>query len=93
MKYTIKPTSQFKKDLKKMQKQKKDISLLSDIIKLLADGQTLPERNHDHALSGNYVGCRECHIQPDWLLIYEIENDTLFLYLSRTGTHSQLFGK
>ncbi|WP_298481784.1 type II toxin-antitoxin system YafQ family toxin [uncultured Ruminococcus sp.] len=93
MKYTIKPTSQFKKDLKKMQKQKKDISLLSDMIKLLADGQTLPERNRDHALSGNYVGCRECHIQPDWLLIYEIENDTLFLYLSRTGSHSELFGK
>lgn len=93
MKYTIKPTSQFKKDLKKMQKQKKDISLLSDMIKLLADGQTLPERNRDHALSGNYVGCRECHIQPDWLLIYEIENDTLFLYLSRTGSHSDLFGK
>lgn len=93
MKYTVKPTSQFKKDLKKMQKQHKDLELLNQILKLLADGKALPEKNCDHALTGNYTGCRECHIQPDWLLIYEIADDTLFLYLTRTGSHSELFDK
>ena len=68
MKYTVKPTSLFKKDLKKMQKQHKDLELLNQILKLLADGKALPEKNRDHALTGNYTGCRECHIQPDWLL-------------------------
>lgn len=93
MKYTVKPTSQFKKDLKKMQKQHKDLGLLNQILKLLANAETLPEKNRDHALTGNYTGCRECHIQPDWLLIYEIADDTLFLYLTRTGSHSELFDK
>ena len=93
MKYTVKPTSQFKKDLKKMQKQHKDLELLNQILKLLANGETLPEKNRDHALTGNYTGCRECHIQPDWLLIYEVADDTLFLYLTRTGSHSELFDK
>ena len=93
MKYTVKPTSQFKKDLKKMQKQHKDLELLNQILKLLANAEALPEKNRDHALTGNYTGCRECHIQPDWLLIYEIADDTLFLYLTRTGSHSELFDK
>lgn len=93
MKYTVKPTSLFKKDLKRIQKQHKDMELLDQILKLLADGKTLPEKNHDHALTGNYTGCRECHIQPDWLLIYEVADDTLFLYLTRTGSHSELFDK
>ena len=93
MKYTVKPTSQFKKDLKKMQKQHKDLGLLNQILKLLTNGEALPEKNRDHALTGNYTGCRECHIQPDWLLIYEIADDTLFLYLTRTGSHSELFDK
>ena len=57
----------------------------------LTDGIPLPEKNRDHALTGNCAGCRECHIQPDWLLIYEIAEDTIFLYLTRTGSHSELF--
>ena len=59
----------------------------------LSRGEPLPEKNKDHTLSGNWSGYRECHIQPDWLLVYCIENDILILTLSRTGTHSDLFGK
>jgi len=91
VKYTVKPTSKFQKDLKKAQKRGYDISLLTDIIKKLANGETLPEKNRDHSLSGDYAGCRECHITPDWLLIYEIDNGELILYLTRTGSHSDLF--
>lgn len=65
--------------------------MLTEIIKKLANGEQLPEKNHDHGLSGDYAGCRECHITPDWLLIYEIDNGELILYLTRTGTHSDLF--
>lgn len=74
MKYTIRPTSKFQKDLKRIQKRGYDISLLTDIIKKLAAGEQLPDKNRDHNLMGNYAGCRECHITPDWLLIYEIDN-------------------
>ena len=91
MKYTLIPTTQFKRDLKKAQKQNKNLDLLNKVLQQLADGIPLPEKNRDHALTGNYAGCRECHIQPDWLLIYEIAEDTLFLYLTRTGSHSELF--
>ena len=69
------------------------IDLLDDVIRLFSEGKALPEKNHDHLLTGNWVGHRECHIQPDWLLIYRIENDVLILTLSRTGTHTDLFGK
>lgn len=91
MRYTIRPTSKFQKDLKRIQKRGYDISLLTDIIKKLAAGETLPDKNRDHNLSGNFSGCRECHITPDWLLIYEIDNGELILYLTRTGSHSDLF--
>ena len=91
MKYTIKPTSKFQKDLKRVQKRGYDIKLLKEIIEKLSNGELLPPKNRDHNLSGNYSNCRECHITPDWLLIYEIDNDCLFLYLTRTGTHSDLF--
>lgn len=91
MKYTLKPTTQFKRDLKKAQKQNKNLDLLNKVLQQLADGIPLPEKNRDHALTGNYAGCRECHIQPDWLLIYEIAEDTLFLYLTPTGSHNELF--
>ena len=91
MKYTLKPTTQFKRDLKKAQKQNKNLDLLNKVLQQLADGSPLPEKNRDYALIGNYAGCRECHIQPDWLLIYEIAEDTIFLYLTRTGSHSELF--
>ena len=91
--YSVKPTTKFKRDLKNIQKRGLDISLLTEVVKRLAAGEALPEQNHDHALTGNFKGCRECHIAPDWLLIYEIENQNLILYLTRTGTHSDLFKK
>lgn len=65
--------------------------MLTEVIRLLADGNTLPEKYKDHKLSGDFIGCRECHITPDWLLIYEINKGELVLYLTRTGTHSDLF--
>ena len=68
-----------------------DIDLLDDIIRKLASSEQLPEKNKDHALTGNWVGHRECHIQPDWLLIYLKENDVLTLTLVDTGTHADLF--
>lgn len=92
-KYTVKPTTQFKKDYKRAMKRGLKIELLEKIVELLAMGETLPEKNRDHELSGNWVGHRECHIQPDWLLIYRVEDDVLVLTLARTGTHSDLFGK
>ena len=92
-KYTVKPTSQFKKDYKLAMKRGLDISLLEDIIAKLALGESLPEKNRDHALSGNWNGYRECHILPDWLLIYKLEDNVLILTFARTGTHSNLFNK
>jgi len=89
--YTIRPTTRFQKDLKRLQKRGYDLSILTEVIKTLAQGKPLQEKNRDHALSGNFSGCRECHIEPDWLLIYEIFEDELILYLTRTGTHSDLF--
>ncbi|MCJ0537711.1 type II toxin-antitoxin system YafQ family toxin [Enterococcus cecorum] len=89
--YNVKPTTKFQKDLKKIKKRGYNISLLTEVIKILASGMSLPEKNRDHALSGNFSKYRECHIFPDWLLIYEIDNDDLILILTRTGTHSDLF--
>lgn len=91
MKYAIRPTTRFQKDLKRAHKRGYDLSLLADIVKRLADGQMLPQKHKDHSLSGIYRGCRECHITPDWLLIYELADQELILYLTRTGTHSDLF--
>ena len=90
MKYEVKPTVRFQKDLKRAKKRGYDISLLADIIKKLANGEKLVAKNKDHALTGNFAGKRECHITPDWLLIYEIYDNRLILFLSRTGTHSDL---
>lgn len=70
-----------------------DIELLNDIIRKLTNNEQLPEKNKDHALIGNWVGHRECHILPDWLLVYRIENDLLVLTLSRTRIHNDLFRK
>ncbi len=89
--YNIVQTTKFKKDLKLAKKRGYNLSLLGEVVDLLAEGKSLPEKNKDHILMGNYVGCRECHITPDWLLVYEISNDELILYLTRTGTHSDLF--
>ncbi|WP_276950947.1 type II toxin-antitoxin system YafQ family toxin [Enterocloster lavalensis] len=71
--------------------QRYNISLLDAVVELLANGEPLSEKYRDHALSGNFAGCRECHITPDWLLVYELSNAELLLYLTRTGTHSDLF--
>lgn len=81
----------FQKDVKRMQKRGYNLSLLTEVLKLLADGEPLPAKHKDHNLTGNFKGCRECHITPDWLLIYEVSNGDLILYLTRTGTHSDLF--
>lgn len=88
---TIKYESTFKKDFKRIVKRGYNIRLLEEVIELLANGRTLPEKHKDHSLIGNYADCRECHITPDWLLIYKISNSELILYLTRTGTHSDLF--
>ena len=90
-KYNLVLTSMFKKDLKTIKKRGYDISLLNNVVDTLASGLTLSEKYKDHNLIGNYKGCRECHITPDWLLIYEISESELILYLTRTGTHSDLF--
>lgn len=92
-KYIVKYTNKFKKDFKLAIKRGLDISLLEDIIAKLSMGETLPEKNLDHNLTRNWMGHRECHILPNWLLIYRIEDNVLVLTLSRTGTHSDLFGK
>lgn len=92
-KYTVKPTTQFKKDYKLAIRRGLKIGLLEEIISNLANGVPLPEKNKDHALGNNWSGHRECHILPDWLLVYRLENDVLVLTLARTGTHSDLFGK
>ena len=89
--YNIRPTTRFQKDLKRVQKRGYNIDLLTAVIKKLAAGETLPEKNRDHPLIGDYAGCRECHITPDWLLIYEVDGDALILYLTRICTHSDLF--
>lgn len=88
---TIKYQTAFKRDYKRIKKRGYDIRLLECVIEHLAQGQPLPPKYKDHALSGDYVGCRECHITPDWLLVYEIAHNELLLYLIRTGTHSDLF--
>ena len=86
-------SNQFKKDLKTAAKRGYDIGLLETVVNTLAAQNPLPEKHRDHALTGDYIGFRECHILPDWLLIYRIDGDELILFLSRTGTHSDLFKK
>ena len=92
-KFIVKPTTQFRKDYKLAMKRGLKIALLEEVVEYLAMGEPLPEKNRDHALTGDWVGHRECHIQPDWLLVYRVQNDVLVLTLTRTGTHSDLFGK
>ncbi|MGN1404633.1 MAG: type II toxin-antitoxin system YafQ family toxin [Erysipelotrichaceae bacterium] len=85
-------SNRFKKDLKLAHKRGYNLNLLNEIVELLQKEIPLPEKNHDHPLSGDYSGFRECHIQPDWLLVYRVDKGELILFLSRTGTHSDLFG-
>lgn len=87
----IRPSNKFQKDLKRIKKRGYNLSLLTSIISKLAAGEPLPEKNKDHPLSGTFKGFRECHITPDWLLIYEVNGKELILLLSRTGTHSDVF--
>ncbi len=88
---TIRYESSFRKDFKRLVKRNYDMHLLEEVIEILASGNPLPEKYQDHSLNGNYKDCRECHITPDWLLIYQIRKKELILYLTRTGTHSDLF--
>lgn len=89
--YEIEVTHRFLKDLKLARKRNLDENKLNHIVKLLANGEPLPEKNRDHSLVGDYKGCRECHITPDWLLIYSIEDTLKIITLIRTGSHSDLF--
>lgn len=91
MKYDVQFTNQFKKDLKLAKKQHKNLDKLFEVINILADGGTLDIKYRDHDLTGKYKGVRECHIEPDWLLVYEIQGDVLVLMLYRLGTHSEFF--
>lgn len=85
-------TSKFKKDLARIEKQRKNPEKLYYVIDSLRQEKKLPDSSHDHSLSGNWSGYRECHIEPDWLLIYKINKSVLELILTRTGSHSELFG-
>ena len=89
----VEMTSVFKKELKKAKKRGLDLQLLNEIVTKLQCGEPLPDKNKDHALTGNWVHHRECHIQPDWLLIYRVIENELILLLVRTGMHSDLFDK
>ena len=82
-------TSQFKKDFKRIKKQGKDLNKLKEVVNATANSAALEERHRDHALSGNWAGSRDCHIEPDWILIYRVDGE--FLFLERTGSHSDLF--
>ena len=90
MKYKIKFTSRFKKDIKQAKKQGKDIEKLFDVIEKIAKDEALDEKYRDHSLAGNYKGTRECHIEPDFLLIYEKIEEFLVLSIVRTGSHADL---
>ena len=91
MKYEIIPSTRFRKDLKAAIRRGYNVDLLRVVVDKLASGKTLEEKYRDHFLTGDYAGFRECHITPDWLLIYRIKNEQLQLLLVRTGTYSDLF--
>lgn len=91
MKYELDFTNQFKRDLKLVRRQGKDESKLHAVVDMLVNGEELPQKYRDHQLSGEYMGCRDCHIEPDWVLIYKKQEETLVLLLTRTGSHSDLF--
>lgn len=91
--YQLKFTSAYKKSYKLMKKRGLDLSLLDNVVDTLQQGKQLNEKYRDHGLTGNFQGFRECHVKPDWLLIYLIENDILTLTLVDTGTHADIFKK
>jgi mRNA interferase YafQ len=82
-------TSQFKKDFKRIKKRGRDLNKLKEVVSAIAKSEALQERHRDHALSGNWAGSRDCHVEPDWILIYRVAGE--FLFLERTGSHSDLF--
>ena len=88
---TIVRSNRFLKDLRLAKKRGLDLSLLEEVVNKLANQETLDEKYHDHALSGDYIDFRECHIKPDWLLVYTVDDEELELFLFRTGSHSDLF--
>lgn len=90
MSFEIRWTARFKKDYKTAMRRGQPMEELDEVIRLLAEGEELPEKYRDHALVGNWLGHRECHIRPDWLLVYAVNSRTLVLTLARTGTHSDL---
>ena len=90
MKYRIIQTTRYKKELKKMLRRGKDIRKIGAVVRMLANGETLPSQYRDHALIGDLAGLRDCHVENDWVLLYSIENDVLVLTLTRTGTHADL---
>lgn len=85
-------SNRFKKDLKLAKRRGLDLELLNSVVTQLASGTTLDAEYRDHDLGGNYAGFRECHIKPDWLLIYRIDGNRLILFLNRIGSHADLFG-
>ena len=89
---SLKTTSKFRKDYKRIKKREYQIALLEEVIQTLLEEKPLEPKYLDHSLTGDYIGFRECHIEPDWLLIYKIDAKQLLLIASRTGTHSDLFG-
>lgn len=89
-KYKLDFTNAFSKDLKRIKKRGYDLSLMNEVVNQLRDGKPLAEKHKDHPLTGNWKGFRDCHITPDWVLVYRIYNDKLLLVLTRTGTHSDL---
>jgi len=91
MKYNIDFTTQFKKDIKLAKKQGKDTEKIFEVVEKLANDEVLEAKYKDHCLTGDYKDCRECHIEPDWLLIYKKYESELILMLVRTGSHSDLF--
>ena len=92
MRYAVKFTSKFKKSYQRIQRRGFRIDDLKDVVGRLQKGEELAEKYRDHALVGKYVGYRECHIKPDWLLVYKVQENVLILTLVDTGTHADLFG-
>lgn len=90
---TLRTTTQFRRDYKLAKKRGLDLSLLETVIQTLLEEKQLDPKYRDHELTGTYAGFRECHIEPDWLLIYETDGKLLILTATRTGTHSDLFNK
>ncbi|MDE7221612.1 MAG: type II toxin-antitoxin system YafQ family toxin [Oscillospiraceae bacterium] len=90
---TLSVTGQFRRDYKRLKKRGYDMALLEAVIDTLLAGQPLAERCRDHSLTGNYAGFRECHVRPDWLLIYAVDHGRLVLTASRTGTHAELLDR